>query len=170
MASPELEAEQRQWDELRQRAIAEMRNNPTAVAERLRARGATEDQIAGLFENVGVRYPRVDVGQIQYGQQAQVAAAQPGPAPTVLPTIPIQPASVAYGAGAYTDPSGSVVMPTTPIVPASVQYGAGAQTLPSGTVAMPETQIRAGTPMTDDQLLRGNMYVSPPTGTVAGNK
>ena len=170
MASPELEAEQRKLEELRRRAIEEMRNNPTAVAERLRARGATEDQIAGLFANVGVRYPRVDVGQIQFGQQAQVASAQPAPATTVLPTIPIQPASVTHGAGAYTDPSGSVVMPTTRIVPASVTHGAGVYTDPSGSVVMPETQIRAGTPMTDDQLLRGNMYVSPPTGTVAGNK
>tara|TARA_R100000458_G_scaffold16164_1_gene13827 strand:- start:1873 stop:2433 length:561 start_codon:yes stop_codon:yes gene_type:complete len=149
--------------ELRRRAIEEMRNNPTAVAERLRARGANEDQIAGLFSNVGVTYPRVDIGQIEYGQQ-------PAGERTVLPTVNISPAYAQYGPGVTTLPSGQVAFPTTQIQPASVVAGPGAQTRSSGQIAMPTVPIQAGAPMTDEDILKGGMYVQPQQGVVAGNQ
>mgnify|MGYP005827765417 CR=1 FL=1 len=49
----------------RQQALTEMQANPTAVAERMRAAGASEDDIASVFQRAGVSYPRVDVGTIR---------------------------------------------------------------------------------------------------------
>jgi hypothetical protein len=163
MATPGETTEDQKLAELRRRAIEEMQTNATGVADRLRARGATEDQIAGLFKNVGVTYPRVDIGQIQYGQQ-------PAGERTVLPTVNISPASAQYGEGAYTTPSGQTVLPTQQIQPASVVAGPGAQTLPSGQIAMPTVPIQAGAPMTDEDILRGGMYVQPQQGVVAGKQ
>jgi hypothetical protein len=45
----------------RQAALTEMRNNPTAVAERLRARGATEEQVQRVFRTANVQYPSVEI-------------------------------------------------------------------------------------------------------------
>jgi|TARA_R110001592_G_scaffold355645_1_gene656513 hypothetical protein len=140
-------------EEMTRRARLEMQTNPQAVRQRLIARGATEEQVSGLFANLGFDLP---------------AAPQTGQ--TVLPTQQIQPASAQYGEGAYTTPSGQTVLPTQQIRPASVVAGPGAQTLPSGQIAMPTVPIRAGAPMTDEDILRGGMYVQPQQGVVAGKQ
>ena len=130
MAEPTETDEQLQqkMEGLRQQALMEMQTNPNAVMQRLRARGASDEQIAGLFSNVGINVP-----------------TGPTPGQTVLPTQQIQPASAQYGAGAYTTPSGQAVLPTIPIV-------AGAP------------------PPSDEDILKGGMYVQPQQGTMAGNK
>ena len=145
--------EQNNLEEMTRRARLEMQTNPQAVRQRLIARGATEEQVSGLFANLGFDLP---------------AAPQTGQ--TVLPTQQIQPASAQYGEGAYTTPSGQTVLPTQQIRPASVVAGPGAQTLPSGQIAMPTVPIRAGAPMTDEDILRGGMYVQPQQGVVAGKQ
>ena len=156
MAEPTETDEQLQqkMEGLRQQALMEMQTNPNAVMQRLRARGASDEQIAGLFSNVGINFP-----------------TGPTPGQTVLPTQQIQPASAQYGAGAYTTPSGQAVLPTQQIQPASAQYGAGAYTTPSGQAVLPTIPIVAGAPPpSDEDILKGGMYVQPQQGTMAGNK
>jgi len=142
---------QQKMEGLRQQALMEMQTNPHAVIQRLRARNATQEQIAGLFANVGIDLP-----------------TGPAPGQTALPVQQIQPASVQYGAGAYTTPSGQAVLPTQQIQPAYVQHGPGAYATPSGAVGFPTTPIVAGAPpMSDEDILKGGMYVQPQQGTVA---
>ena len=83
--------EQHQLQELRRRAILEIRANPPAYAERLRARGATEEQVAGILGNVGVDY-----SQALQPTQGPFAEQAPTPgymamAPTRTEQPPVQP-------------------------------------------------------------------------------
>jgi|TARA_R110002020_G_scaffold81727_2_gene202755 hypothetical protein len=124
MADPTETDEQLQqrMEGLRQQALMEMQTNPDAVKQRLRARGATEEQIAGLFANVGIKLPvSPQPGQVVSSQSAQTMAVPP------------------------------------------VQY--------VQPVAAPAPQVavapQATAPMSDEDILKGGMYVQPPQGTTA---
>lgn len=116
----------------RQQAITEMQANPTAVAERMRAAGASEDDIASVFQRAGVSYPRVDVGTIR----------------TRLPEVPIvaeRPASLTR------DPSGRLVHSEIPI-----RSRTGTTTLPGGKIP-PKAKAAAPQVASDDKILQQNL-------------
>jgi len=87
------EQQQRYVQQQRLHALQEMKTNPTAVADRLRARGASEEQIQRVFSSANVPYSQV----------------------RTMPVQKVQPASATYGKGAYTTEEGTVVLPETPI-------------------------------------------------------
>lgn len=78
------------YERLQQQALTEMRTDATGVAERLRAGGASEDQIAATFQRAGIAYPRVDFLEGEVGQvPAQRAHAEiPSRARTGTTTLP----------------------------------------------------------------------------------
>ena len=75
-----------------QQARTQMRDNPTAVAGRMRAAGASEDDIVGTFQRAGIPYPRVDFLEGEVGRipasRARDASVRTGTRTLPSGTIP----------------------------------------------------------------------------------
>lgn len=164
-----------------QQAIEAMKNDPNAVVQRLRARGATDEQIESVFKSANVDSP---------------IASGPAPGQVVVPTQQIQPATVQHGPGASYNPQGQVVYPTQQVVGELPRNPAGQVVYPTqqivGTLPAPAPvqPTQAGiAPMTDaevasygalaqpapvqptaDDVLRGGMYVQPQQGIITGKQ